>query len=216
MGPITLFDKSFLQSLSVDESVWFDHFFLANVCPLFYVETLADLEKTVREGRTPEQEVSLIADKFPEMHGLPNVHHAGICIANLMGQHIPMTGQIPLAPGRLVRAGRKTGVVYERSPEADAFSRWQKHEFLEVERRYAQAWRRTLTTLDLNEVAQGFRAIGIDGKSCKTLEEAKALAGSVVSARDNSFDRMKLALLFLNVPQQLHKPILQRWSATNY
>ena len=24
MGPTTLFDKSFLQSLSVDESVWFD------------------------------------------------------------------------------------------------------------------------------------------------------------------------------------------------
>ena len=28
MGPIALFDKSFLQSLTVDESVWFDHFFL--------------------------------------------------------------------------------------------------------------------------------------------------------------------------------------------
>lgn len=30
MGPIVLFDKSFLQALSVDEAVWFDHFFLAN------------------------------------------------------------------------------------------------------------------------------------------------------------------------------------------
>jgi hypothetical protein len=48
--------KSFLQSLSVDESVWFDHFFIPNICPLFYVETLADLEKSVREGRTPERE----------------------------------------------------------------------------------------------------------------------------------------------------------------
>ena len=49
-GPITLFDKSFLQSLNLDESVWFDHFFLTNVCPLFYVETLADLGKPVNEG----------------------------------------------------------------------------------------------------------------------------------------------------------------------
>jgi hypothetical protein len=57
MGPTVIFDKSFLQSLSVDESVWFDHFFYANICPLFYVETLADLEKAVREDRTPEQEV---------------------------------------------------------------------------------------------------------------------------------------------------------------
>lgn len=67
MGPITLFDKSFLQSLSVDESVWFDHFFTTNICPLFYVETLADLHKEVRPGRTPEQEVGIIADKFPEV-----------------------------------------------------------------------------------------------------------------------------------------------------
>lgn len=46
MGPTVLFDKSFLQSLSIDESVLFDHFFIPIVCPMFYVETLADLKKT--------------------------------------------------------------------------------------------------------------------------------------------------------------------------
>lgn len=29
MGPTTLFDKSFLQSLSTDEAVWFDNYFLS-------------------------------------------------------------------------------------------------------------------------------------------------------------------------------------------
>jgi hypothetical protein len=72
MGPIALFDKSFLQSLSLDESVWFDHFFIPNVCPLFYVETLADLEKPAREGKTSDQEVRVIADKFPEMTYIPH------------------------------------------------------------------------------------------------------------------------------------------------
>lgn len=55
MGPITLFDKSFLQSLSVDESVWFDNFFYPVVCPMFYVETLADLSKSTSK-RSPLQE----------------------------------------------------------------------------------------------------------------------------------------------------------------
>jgi hypothetical protein len=41
VGPITLFDKSFLQSLNINESVWFDR-------------------------RTQEQEVGIIAEKFPE------------------------------------------------------------------------------------------------------------------------------------------------------
>ena len=95
MGPITLFDKSFLQSLSVDESVWFDHFFLTNVCPLFFVENLADLGKLTAKGRTAEQEVRKIADKFPEMRGSPCAFHTDLCAAKLLGYEIPMTGQIP-------------------------------------------------------------------------------------------------------------------------
>jgi hypothetical protein len=45
MGPVALFDKSFLQSLSLDDAVWFDHFFAPVICPIFFVETLADLKK---------------------------------------------------------------------------------------------------------------------------------------------------------------------------
>ena len=47
VGPILLFDKSALQSLSVDEAVWLDTFYYPVITPLFFVETLADLEKEV-------------------------------------------------------------------------------------------------------------------------------------------------------------------------
>jgi hypothetical protein len=57
MGPIIIFDQSVLESLNPDEAVWLDHFYLANITPLFFIETLADLEKEVRKGRTPEQVV---------------------------------------------------------------------------------------------------------------------------------------------------------------
>jgi len=215
VGPITLFDKSFLQSLSVDESVWFDHFFLTNICPLFYVETLADLEKSVRDGRTPEQEIGIIADKFPEMHGSPSAHHASLCIANLLGDAVPMTGQIPPAGGRLVKDGSKTGVVYEQSPEAKAFSRWQRGQFMEIERQYAQAWRRTLSNQDWGKVAKGFRAGGIDRETCNTLEEARDLAKRVISSRDKPFENMDSALVSLNVPQHFHPDILKCWRNAN-
>lgn len=88
MGPITIFDKSFLQSLSVDESVWFDRFFLSNICPLFYIETLADLEKSLKNGRTSDEVVGIIAEKFPEMSGSPSAFHVDLCIANFLGQNI--------------------------------------------------------------------------------------------------------------------------------
>ncbi|MEE9493410.1 MAG: hypothetical protein V3W04_08545 [Gammaproteobacteria bacterium] len=199
MGPITLFDKSFLQSLSLDESVWFDHFFAPVVCPLFYVETLADLGKQGSAGRTPEQEVGIIADKFPEMHGTPNVQHVTACTGELFGHRVPMTGQILLAEGRPVKSGGQTGIVVDESSESKAFSRWQKREFANIERDQATGWREMVTNLDLNEMGNRFRKLGIDGKSCKTLEQAKEFADQIVSSRENPFERMQLALLFLNI-----------------
>jgi hypothetical protein len=45
MGPIVLFDKSFIEMLNVDEAALFDFLFLTNICPIFLVEVLAALEK---------------------------------------------------------------------------------------------------------------------------------------------------------------------------
>lgn len=206
MGPIALFDKSFLQSLNVDESVWFDHFFLCNVCPLFYVETLADLEKRVREGRTPEQEVGIIAQKFPEMHGAPCVHHTRLCWSELMGSSVPMAGQIPLAGGRRVATGDKKGVVWLPSPEADAFTRWQNGEFLEVERQHAKSWRQALSDSSWTDRANALKQQGITDKSCKTLAEAAEIAKEVV-AREG----VDLAFILLPVPEELKKAVQERW-----
>lgn len=213
MGPIALFDKSFLQSLSVDESVWFDHFFYPVVCPLFYVETLADLEKAVREGRTPEQEVGIIADKTPVMHGGPCVPHQELCLAGLMGWNVPMTGQIPIGGGRLVEVEGKSGIIYEQTPEAKAFNRWQERKFLEVERDYAKAWRDSVNSLDLDAVAEGMRTSGINPRTFKTLEQAQSAADAVLNSRDRPLERIKFAFAALNIPTQFQRPILDRWAA---
>jgi len=165
MGPTALFDKSFLQSLSVDEAVVFDHFFIAVICPMFYVETLADLEKAVRPGRTPEDEVRIIAQKTPEMHGTPCAHHLDLCGPSLMGQDVPMTGQIPIIGGKAVKVDDRRAVVFEERPEAEAFRRWQAEEFLEVERRFVKVWRAGLIAADTLTIAAGLKAMGVDAQS---------------------------------------------------
>ena len=50
-GPILIFDKSTLQALNPDQANWLDNFFMSNITPLFYIETLADLEKEVKAGK---------------------------------------------------------------------------------------------------------------------------------------------------------------------
>jgi hypothetical protein len=219
VGPIALFDKSFLQSLSVDESVWFDHYFYPNICPLFYVETLADLSLgngALPEGRSPEREVAIIADKVPEASGVPCVHHRDLCINDLMGDRIPMNGQIPVAGGRPVRAGSETGVVFETSPEAQAFSRWQRHEFQDVERLFARGWRDMLTNLDLKETAKRMRALGISPQNCKSLAQAHALATDLVRSRKQPHDQMALLFSFVHIPPRYMQDILRRWSIDSY
>lgn len=216
MGPIILFDKSFLQSLSIDESVWFDHFFYPNVCPIFYVETLADLEKAVREGRTPEEEVGIIASKFPQMHGGPNAHHTELCSVNLGGMTVQMDGTIARNDGHYVKAEGKTGLVFEESATAMAFSRWQKGQFLDVERLFARAWRESLNSINLDIIAENFRAVGIDGKVCKSLKEAKEIAQKIVNSREKATYKMKLAFHFLNIPSGIQEMILKRWKGAGY
>ncbi len=58
--------------------------------------------------------------------------------------------------------------------------------------------------------------LGIDGKKCRSLAEAKALADRLVKERDKPFDRMKLALVFLNTPREMYTPVLRRWSVAGY
>ena len=48
MGPITIFDKSALQALSIDEAVWLEVHSLTNVTPLFSRE--AEASRSVVEG----------------------------------------------------------------------------------------------------------------------------------------------------------------------
>lgn len=216
MGPIILFDKSFLQSLSVDESVWFGHYFMPVVCPLFYVETLADLEKKTRSGRTPEDEVRIIANKFPDQSANPCVHHDTMVLNELLGHPAPMTGQIPLAGGRVVERNGKRGVLYDQSPEADAFSRWQKGEFREIERRLAKQWRADLQAVDLATVPDGLRKVGIDPTTCGSLDQAKVLADSLVTGTTNHFARMALAFALLKIDPRYTSAIVERWSAHGY
>ena len=60
-----------------------DNFYMSTITPIFFVECLADLEKQMSSGSTPEQLVGSLADRTPESQGYPNVHHTAILYAEL-------------------------------------------------------------------------------------------------------------------------------------
>lgn len=140
MGPLAIFDKSFLQSLNANEAALFDTLFRTNITPLFYIETLADLHKKSTR-RTPEVEVGIIASKTPTWGSCVNASHITMCAGELMGHRVEMK-QIPaLAGGHPVKVEGKKGVYYKPSREQVAFARWQDGKFSDVERAMAREWR---------------------------------------------------------------------------
>ena len=66
-GPSLIFDKSSLESLNIHEAGLMDNFYMSTITPLFFVECLADLEKQMRSGSTPEQLVPTHTQKNPNL-----------------------------------------------------------------------------------------------------------------------------------------------------
>ena len=211
-GPILIFDKSFLQSLNVDEAVWLDNFFLTAITPLFFVETLADLEKEVHGGRTPEQVVGGLAQKTPDLQSHMVTHHGTLLWAELNGQKIPMDGRIPRAGGRLVELDGKQGVIYEMSHEEEAFDRWQRGQFLDLERQIAKVWRRNVTNIDHSANYALFKEFYGSFRKPRTLADAKHIADTLIDLMDEE-KAIRFGLALLRVPIDFHDEVIGRWVA---
>lgn len=211
-GPMAIFDKSFLESLNPDEAVWFDNFFLTSITPLFFVETLADLEKQVRKGRTPEQIVGSLAYKTPDLQSNVNPHHSSILWAELNGEKITMDGRILRSGGQVVELNGKQGVIYEMSKEEEAFNRWQRGEFLDLERQIAKIWRRDVSNVDHSKTYELFKGFYGSIRRPRTLADAKHLADTLIDLIEEE-QSIRFGLSLLSVPPNFHDFVIQRWAA---
>lgn len=211
MGPITIFDKSALQALSMDEAVWFDAFFLANVVPLFYVETLADLEKEVAEGNSPEDVVGMLAERTPS-GAAPNVYHRHLIFGELGGLPIAMDGQVIVGAGDIKQSSDgSVGVHVDEFPEQAALLRWQEHEFLEIERDAAKSWRAELAKHDPERLIAVLKNIlPVDAKIAD-LEQLKNFIDSFCASA--APEVIALALEILGVPEEFKRVALERWES---
>lgn len=201
-GPSLIFDKSSLESLNLDEAVMMDNFYMSTVTPLFFVECLADLEKDIRSNSTPEQLVGSLANRTPDQQSNPNAHHLNILKAELARQFDlkKVHGRVALAGGRFVQLGDKTGVVYQQTAEAEAFMRWSRREFLDVERGIAKQWRRALTAIDFEAmVKRVMEEIG-PWRAPKTLADAKEIADTTIDYLSPEF-LLHFGLDLLGVPE---------------
>lgn len=208
MGPIAVFDKSFIQSLNIDESVWFDNFFSAVITPYFYVETLADLDKSSRRGKTAEEEVTILAEKTPELSSTPTQSHSELCLRNLLGYPVNPAGRPFLAGGKQVKFGDKEGTNFKLSPEAEAFNRWMEGDYFGVEKEFAQNWREAIKGINYDKVEGHLNDNKINFKSCKSLEDAYNEADNFINRKlDQIYFLVKFIFENLSIPKKYQEEV---------
>lgn len=209
LGPMIIFDKSTLQSLSVDESCWLQNFFLSNVTPLLYVETLADLEKEGYGSLTPQQVVGDLALKTPS-NVYPNIDFHTLVIHDLLGNPIEMSNRPIIRGGetKLSPEG-KIGVHFKEFPETEALSRWQKGEFLEIERDFAKKWRQTLSNLNFDAMIGQIKNIVLPDTKLSSLRDVKNFVDGFVKGKYKQL--IYLACDLLGVPDKARAPVIKRW-----
>lgn len=209
MGPVLIFDKSALQGLSLDEAVWFEPFFLFNITPVFFVETLADLSKA-NKRRTAEAVVADIAGKTPRLSTWPNLFHLNLIGSDLMGTHPPMDGQVMVAGGEPKRSpDGQLGHHFGEFDETAALARWQEERFHELERAVAVTWRDTLSNVDFHSMIQDARA-ATQVDRVKTLDQAYHVASEYVAG--SGIERLEFTRRFLGIGPQWTDRIAARYA----
>jgi hypothetical protein len=214
MGPIVLFDKSFVEMLNVDESAIFDALYSSVICPIFYTEVLADLSKEPPGTRTAERIVADVAKKTPIMHSTPNMLHTTICVSELSGTPVEMRRVPVRAGGKPVRrADGSVGVIYDEAPEAKAFSRWQRGEFREIERDHSSRWRNQLLISDHAATAKLARQVLKITAEPRNLSDTMEIAKEVVRGDGQRFLTLKTAYTLLGLDPSNFARVQARWIA---
>lgn len=214
-GTSLVFDKSSLQSLNIHEAALLDHFYRCTITPLFYVECLADLEKSIiRSNSTPEQLVGSLAMRTPEWNSAANVHHMRILQGELGRQFdIRKVMCRPAIPGgEMLQLGDQKGMVFKPAPEEEALSRWAHGDFLDVERQFAKRWRRELNSIDFSAMINHVMgAIGGNWRHAKSLQDAKRMADIIIDYMDPEWV-IRFGLELLQVPEATEF-VLEDWTA---
>lgn len=214
MGPMLLLDKSALECLNQNEAVWLDMFFGTNIVPLFYVETLADLDKTDKTNRTSEKIVADIAKKTPVNATFPNAYHRELIIQDFFGNHPPMkTHQVVVAQGEIRQdSSGKYGHHIDEFAEQAALNRWFSGDFSEIERKFAKGWRTMLNSMDADTTIAWVRNIVPSGTKFSTVEDVKAFTDAFV--KGSGLEVLNFALQLLGIPKEIVYTIQKRYIAS--
>lgn len=215
MGPILIPDKSALQSLSKRECYVLARYYYANIPPVLVIEILADLKKVtdVSEG---QREVAVLAGKIPIIDSKFNIPCRALLVGSLLGDAIPMTGQMVIPTGkRMMDENGQEFVFFDEPPEAEALRRWREGRFEDAERALAERYRQMTRTVDLEESGKRLREAFGNLPQCRNLEELNRLVEALLTDRRNEPRLLGWLIREAGLNTKLEAIVRQRWNTSS-
>jgi hypothetical protein len=205
LGPLLIFDKSFLQMLNAEEVSELSMYFTFVGTPLLIREIISDLKKEPTDRRLPEQTVRALASKMWSAHGLQPANFRKLCVASLCCiMDVPMFGQVPVdadAPNVFVTEDGK-GVLYDSTLEQEMWQRWESGDFTTDDAQSATAWREGVQSINLRAVGEHWKEFAKEhfGKA-RNLPELIILVNSMLDDFDRKvqFRLLVMSMSFLDV-----------------
>jgi hypothetical protein len=156
IGPLLIFDKSFLQMLNPEEISELSMHFKFVGTPTLIGEIIADLKLEPSERGVRSDVVKALSRKMQKTHGLQPANYRKLALANIYAHEISMIGQVPVdgaAPNVHVTEDRR-GVLYDSTPEQALWARWADGEFGTEDELTATTWRNGIEQIDLGGLAK--------------------------------------------------------------
>ena len=122
-----------------------------------------------------------------------------------------MDGRGILTGARPVTLEGRTGLMFPKTPEQEAFERWQRREFLDLERHVAKRWRQALSNINYDKTYQFFQQWFKVGKP-KTLGDVKALADANIDRTDQAAG-LEFGMSLVGIPKRSQQEVMGRWQA---
>jgi hypothetical protein len=207
-----ILDKSTFQSLSYDEQIRLNSYFIHNVTPILTMEILGDLKKETDKGKPPsENRVVDFARKLFPLHIIVNSYFEKLIQSELNGYKIPMDGRpfVDLEKNVKTLAGEKGSIIKE-SEEEKSITKWRDGLFHDADYELSHIWRKVTTKKDRLEALK--RSLpSIDSNRIETFEKLNEEVKSILNNKNFATKILSNVIQLYKITPSIGIKLFQNW-----
>jgi len=207
-----IIDKSVLQGLNKRESKWLFHHFRVNIPPVFFAELIGDLKKSDQRASTGNAvgDVRMLSGKIESSHVDLNATSASLLELELLGRKFPLDGRPVIESAQPVpMPDGSYGVLIDQTPMQRVLDRWRSGNFDEMERDFAEIWRKRIATIDLEAIVKATK--GQAFRDAASLSDVAGIVDSYCFRPGCDYANLLKWMKINSVPEPLTATAIRRW-----